>query len=403
MMDAKRLVAARAQRLEISGIRRIFEAAAKLRNPINLSIGQPDFAVPDALKDAAKEAIDADRNGYTMTRGDADLLRSIALLVQEDLGWADPLAPGSPVGVMTTSGTSGALLLMQLALLEEGDEIIIPDPYFVAYPGQSIIAGARAVRCDTYPDFRMTADRVEPLLTERTKAVLLCTPSNPCGAVLTERQCAELLELCAARDIVLVSDEIYDVFVFPDAPKPSRAPSGTMTASRLARAPSPGRLPGAEERVLVIRGFGKTYGCTGWRMGFAAGPAWLIDAMAKLQQYSFVCAPSIAQRGCLAAFDVDPTPLIERFVQRRDMVVEQLSPVANVSRPQGAFYAFVEVPQRLGLTGTQLADRLMEEREVVVIPGNVFSDRDTHFRLSYAVDEETLARGLEAIRATLAG
>ena len=400
-MDPHEFITARANGLEISGIRRIFEASATLKNPINLSIGQPDFAVPEALKQAAKDAIDADKNGYTMTRGDAGLLAKVDQLVCEDLGWASPLAVDSPTGIMVTSGTSGALLLMQLALLEPGDEIIIPDPFFVAYPGQAIVAGGTAVRCDTYPDFRMTADKVEPLITDRTKAVLLCTPSNPCGVVLTESECADLLELCRSRDIALVSDEIYDVFVYPDAPAPSKAPAGELVASRLRRAPSAGRLPGAQERVLVIRGFGKTYGCTGWRMGFVAGPAWLVDAMAKLQQYSFVCAPSIAQHACAAAFDTDSTDLIKRFIRRRDMVVDRLSQVTEVARPVGAFYAFPKVPQRMGMTGTELADKLMAEREVVVIPGSVFSDRDTHFRLSFAVNDDTLERGLDAICQTL--
>ena len=388
-MDTQRLIAKRAHDVRASGIRRVFELASKLRDPITLSIGQPDFPVPEPIKRAAIDAIRTDRNGYTMSAGVPELRAGIGARLSEDLGWDE----GVPK--IVTSGTSGALLLAMMALLDPGDELIIPDPYFVMYPHLATMCGASAVRCDTYPDFRMTAERVEPLITPRTKAVLFNAPSNPAGVVPSQKECRELLELCRARGVLLISDEIYDEFTFADA-------RTAADARGRPACPSPCREPGAAEDVLLIRGFGKTYGITGWRMGYAAGPAPVIEQIAKLQQFTFVCAPSIAQWGALAAFDVDMTPHIDAYAKRRDNVVERLGAYTRVERPGGAFYAFVEVPERLGLSGAGFLERCIE-REVLVIPGGAFSDRDTHFRLSFACPPATLQRGLDALCELLAG
>ena len=163
-----------------------------------------------------------------------------------------------------------------------------------------------------------------------------------------------------------------------------------------ARCPSPARLPGAHESVLLIRGFGKTYALTGWRMGYVAGPRRIIEEMTKMQQYSFVCAPAPFQWACLKAFDVDMEPTIARYAARRDTVLSRLAPLTQVARPGGAFYAFVKVPERLGMIGTQFCTAAVEQN-VLIIPGGVFSDRDTHFRLSFAVGEERLERGLGVV------
>ena len=154
--------------------------------------------------------------------------------------------------------------------------------------------------------------------------------------------------------------------------------------------------------MLLVRGFGKTYGCTGWRMGWCAGPAPLIDEMAKLQQYTFVCAPSMAQAAMAGAFDLDMRPLVDRFEMRRDLVLETLGDIAHIESPGGAFYAWVQVPESLGMTATEFSERAVEDN-VLVIPGAVFSDRDTHFRLSFAADDEMLREGLIVLRDLLAG
>jgi len=389
-MDTGGLISARARAIDASGIRRVFELGAKLKDPVNLSIGQPDFKVPDGIKQAAIRAIEEDRNGYTLTQGVAELRARISAHLAQDLGWTGIEAEGSGLGLCVTGGTSGGLLLAMLALLDPGDELIIPDPYFVMYPHLATMTGARAVRCDTYPDFRMTAERVEPLITARTKAVLVNSPSNPIGVVLSTDECRDLLELCRSKGVLLISDEIYDEFTYEDARTDRTVGGGTPVC------PSPARFPGAGDDVLLVRGFGKTYGITGWRMGYLAGPKAVVDQIAKLQQYTFVCAPSMAQWGCLAAFDADITGHVREYQQRRDLVLEKLGAVTEVVTPGGAFYAFPKVPEKLGISASGFIERALE-KSVLVIPGKVFSARDTHFRLSYATPMSQLERGLDAL------
>lgn len=394
-MDIGSLLSSRSREIDASGIRRVFDLGAKLKDPLNLSIGQPDFGVPEAIQDAAVDAIRSGRNGYTVTQGIGGLRHRVAGHLRTDLGWDIPeRASDDTPSLMITSGTSGALLLAMLAILDPGDEIVIPDPYFVMYPHVARMAGAHAVRCDTYPDFRMTAGRVEPLITGRTKAVLVNSPSNPAGVVLSARECDELRTLCREKGVLLISDEIYDEFTYEDARE--------ACADGVMRCPSPCRESGAHECTLLIRGFGKTYGLTGWRLGYAAGPRALLEEMGKLQQYTFVCAPSALQWGAVAALDVDMSAHVREYRSRRDLVVEKLSKVTDIATPGGAFYAFPRVPERLGLDASGFIDRCLE-RNVLVIPGNVFSSQDTHFRVSYATDRVSLERGLEALAELMGG
>lgn len=387
------ILAARADAVQESVIRKVFEGARDIKNPINFSIGQPDFPVPDPIKQAAARAILDDHNGYAPNRGIDPLLQRTVRHLKEDVGWdVSALPKGSPgqAGLMITQGTSGALVSAAMALLDPGDEMIIPDPYFVLYPRLGELTGGKAIPCDTYPDFRLTASRVEKLITPRTKAVLLCSPSNPCGVVSTEEECRDLLDLCRRRNVLLISDEIYDEFTFPESRTSPRPGTGVKVC------PSPARLPGAQDHVLLIRGFGKTLGCTGWRLGYASGPSWLIDKMVRMQQHLYICAPTPLQYGAVEAFDIDMAPLIDRFRRRRDLVHGRLSAVTEVPYPGGAFYAFAAVPKRLGLTATQFMEKARENR-VLVVPGYAFSARDTHFRISYAVKDEALAEGLDIL------
>jgi aspartate/methionine/tyrosine aminotransferase len=316
-----------------------------------------------------------------VTHGITQLQDSVRAHLKHDVGWD----PSANYEILVTSGTSGALFIAAMALLQDGDEAIIPDPYFVIYPQLGPMTGGRCVACDTYPDFRMTAERVEPLITQRTKFVLLNSPSNPVGAVLSKEEIADLVDLCRARGILLISDEIYDEFVFSDAAEAD----GTC--------PSPARI---SEDVLIIRGFGKTYGCTGWRLGYAAGPPWLIAEMRTLQQYTFVCAPTPLQWGVIPAFQIDVSEQVAMYQRRRDEVMAAISPKTQVVRPSGAFYAFFEVPVHLGMTDVEFVERAAQER-VLLVPGSVFSARNTHVRLSYAVKKSTLAEGLEIISGLL--
>ena len=390
----EQLIADRAGAIDASGIRRIFNLASSLKDPINLSIGQPDFPVPAAIRDAAERAIQEHKNGYTLTQGDLSLLGRVTDWLKLDLGWDCAVTgqgePGQPTAFIT-SGTSGALFLAFMALLNPGDECIIPDPYFVCYPHLATMCGAKAITCDTYPDFQLTAERVEPLITERTKFVLLNTPSNPSGVVMCKEECIKLRALCRSRGVLLITDEIYDEFVFSESLNDVAAGD-----NGLKRCPSPARVDGAHEDTLLIRGFGKTYGCTGWRLGYAAGPAAIIDQMSKLQQYTFVCAPAPLQAGVAESFDVSMSEHVSEYESRRDMVIDRLSKVTKVGTPGGAFYAFIEIPESLGLSGTQFAEKCIE-RELLVIPGGAFSARDTHFRISFATARDRLEKGLDIL------
>ncbi len=382
--DFSTLISDRAGAIDVSGIRRAFELGGQLDQPINLSIGQPDFPVPEAIKKATIEAIEKDRNGYTLTRGAPELLDSVAKRLRQDVGW--DLSSDDGIMHMITSGTSGALLLAYLAVLNPGDEVIVPDPYFVVYPAIGEMVGAKTVYCETYPDFRMTAERIEGLITDRTRMVLINSPGNPTGVVLSNQELQEIIELCRKRGILLVSDEIYDAFTYEESLEDGRF----STPARFG------------QDMLLVRGFGKTYGCTGWRMGYAAGPSAVIRQMMKLQQYTFVCAPSMAQVGLAGAFEVDLGEHIRTYQSRRDRVVAAFGDVTDLVQPGGAFYAFVKVPARLGLSSEAFFMRAID-RNVIVIPGHVFSRRDTHFRLSYAAPDEQLDRGLAILRELMGG
>lgn len=390
-MDLASLISRRAASINGSGIRRVFDEAARTPDAIRLFIGQPDFPIDESIRRAAADAIldpVSNHNGYTLTQGTPALQAAIREHVRWDLGWT---IDDQRADALVTSGTSGALFLAAMALLNPGDEIIIPDPWFVLYPYLAHLAGAKAVPCDTYPDFRMTAERVERLITPRTKAVLICSPGNPAGVVLSQKDCDDLLDLCRRRNVLLISDEIYDEFAFSESLTARSA--GTPAKPRC---PSPGRAPGSEEQVVVIRGFGKTYGVTGWRLGYAVGPKGVLQEMRKLQQYVYVCAPAPLQAGVVAAFKVDMSKHIAAYQARRDRVLSRLEPLTEVPRPGGAFYAFVKVPDRLRMSGEEFYQRA-KGRKVFIVPGHTFSQRDTHFRLSFATREDDLARGLDAL------
>ncbi len=362
-------LAQRTAQFDSSGIRKVFDLAAKMKDPINLSIGQPDFPVPAAIKAAARDAIDADKNGYSQTQGVADLLRKLQAMVDAAYGHDDRR-------VLVTSGTSGALVLAMLALVDPGDEVIVFDPYFVMYPALVAMVGGTAVYVDTYPDFRIDVDKVAAAITQRTKLILFNSPANPTGVVADDEAARGLAELAAKHNVALLSDEIYRLFCY-DAPLPSPARWNPDT--------------------IVVDGFSKSYGVTGWRLGWVHGPAALIDKMTMLQQYTFVCAPHPLQWAAVAALDVDMSAQAADYARRRDTVIAGLRDAGyRVAPTGGAFYVFPEVPAGHG-TGHQFVARCIEN-ELLVIPGGIFSRRDTHFRISYAASEQTLERGLNVLR-----
>ncbi len=377
MFDPDRFIADRVRRVDASGIRKVFDLAATVEAPVNLSIGQPDFDVPEPIKEAAIRAIRSGENRYTVTQGIEPLRERVADQFNRRFRgggrWDD-------YGCLVTSGVSGGLLLALLTCAGPGDEVLIPDPYFVMYKHLVTLTGARPVFVDTYPDFELTPERVEPHLTDRSRLLLLGSPANPTGTVVSEARCRRLVDLADRHDLLLISDEIYDVFCY----ETTDTPVGP-------RCPSPAA---ASDRILVLRGLSKTYAMTGWRLGYVVGPRPIVEQMIKVQQYTFVCAPSMVQHAAVAALDVDMTETVRAYRRRRDRVVDRLAPQFDLVTPGGAFYAFPAVPT--GETGAQFVERAIQEN-LLIIPGHVFSERDTHFRLAYTSDEETLERGLDIL------
>ena len=380
MFDPERFISDRLHAIDASGIRRVFDLAARIEHPVNLSIGQPHFDVPEPVKRAAIEAIENGFNQYTVTQGLAELQAQVRARIEGEFpNWAAPADYGS----LIVSGVSGGLVLALMTCVQPGDEVIMPDPYFVINRHLVTLAGATAVYVDTYPDFQFTAERIEPHITPHTKLVMFNSPSNPTGVVASPAVCRDVVALCRQHGLLLLSDEIYDEFCYEKAP----GADGRM------RCPSPAAYT---TDLLLMRGYSKTYGMTGWRLGYAAGPRSVIEQMTKLQQYTFVCAPSMVQVAGVVAFDVDVSDRAAEYRRKRDRVVARLGEAYELTAPGGAFYAFPRVPERLGLSGTEFVERAIA-RDLLIIPGSVFSNRDTHFRLSYACDDAQLDQGLDIL------
>ncbi|QDU27450.1 Putative N-acetyl-LL-diaminopimelate aminotransferase [Anatilimnocola aggregata] len=359
-------IADRTRAFDSSGIRKVFELAAKMKDPINLSIGQPDFDVPEPIKEACIDAIKKGKNAYALTQGMPVLRDKLQQRIDAEYGHADRK-------VFVSSGTSGGLALAMWSLINPGDEVIVFDPYFVMYTSLTQLAGGKPVIIDTYPDFRIDLAKVKAAITPRTKLILLNSPANPTGVIASEEEVRGLAELAAERNICLLSDEIYRSFCY-DQPFVSPAKYNPNT--------------------LVIDGFSKSHGMTGWRLGFVHGPAEVIDTMVKLQQYTFVCAPQPVQWAGAVAMDVDMSAHVTAYKQKRDFVVNGLKDMYELTVPGGAFYVFPKAPIA---SGAQFVAKAIEN-QLLIIPGNIFSGRDSHFRISYAASEATLARGVEVLQ-----
>jgi aspartate aminotransferase/aminotransferase len=361
-----RWIADRMRNIDASGIRKVFDLAATMKNPINLSIGQPHFDTPEPIKQALRDAVAAGKNAYSQTQGIKPLLELIQSSVTQQYHHADRQA-------FVTSGTSGGLMLALSVLVNPGDEVICFDPWFVMYKHLSTLAGGKTVLIDTYPDFKIDLDKVRAAITPRTKVVLVNSPSNPTGAVVTESELRGLAELCRENDIALISDEIYKAFCY-DGPFVSPAAWNDQT--------------------IVIDGFSKSHSMTGWRIGWAHGPQHVIQEMIKLQQFTFVCSPHPVQWAGVTAWNYDVSDRVAEYRRKRDFIVGELKQDFEICGASGAFYLFLKAPWG---TGTEFVTEAIRN-ELLIIPGNVFSAHDTHFRISYAASEETLARGAEILR-----
>ena len=361
-------LARRVTQLQPSGIRRIFELMATMEDPINFSIGQADYDPPPELVEAACQAMREGHNRYTVTQGLPELNERILADVAARYGHR-------PEQSFVTGGVSGGILLSFMTLLDPDDEILLPDPNFMMYRILATLCEANIKFYSLYPDFHLDAAEVAEQITEKTKIVFLNSPSNPTGGVLRKDEIEAVVKAAERVGAYVVSDEIYDMFVYDDE-----------FASPVAT---------GYDRIIQLGGYSKTYGIPGWRMGYVTGPNDVLDKMKMLQQFSFVCAPAPFQHAVLnAALDLDMSDHVNSYRQKRDMLVRDLSPAYRLVPPGGSFYAFPRVPHDVE-EGVFMETALA--RKILVVPGSAFSRQGTHFRLSFAVSDEHLARGIAAL------
>ncbi len=360
--------------IDASGIRKVFALAAKLKNPYNLSIGQPDYDVDTVVKDVAIQSIQQGFNSYTQTWGIEELRDGVAAYYDKKFGV-------TPKNVMITSGVSGGLFLSLLATVNPGDEVLFADPYFVMYPHLVRLLGGVPKPIKTYPGdgipesdaFKLRADALEAAITEKSKILIVNAPSNPTGVTMNREELQTIAEVAKKHNLLVITDEIYESLQYDEAPA---------------------TLVGMYDKVILLNGFSKNVGMTGWRVGYAAGPEEIIQAMNTLQQYTFVCAPSFAQKAAVEALKVDMSEKIDNYRRKRDLAYDLLKEFTEVTKPGGAFYIFPKAP---GGNGDVFVPRAIENN-VLIIPGSVFSDEKTHMRISFAAPDETIKQGIEILR-----
>ncbi len=365
-------VAAEADRLRREG-----------KDVVDFGAGEPDFPTPDNIKKAAIAAIDANFTKYTPTGGVLELKTAICDRHRTDYG-----TNYSPAECMVTVGGKHAIFNLMQAVIGEGDEVIIPVPYWVTYKDVVNYAGGKCVFVPTDEDsgFTFTADMIAPYITSRSKLLIINSPNNPSGAVLSRKEFEKIYWLASKRGVRLMTDECYCRFLYEDAPF------------------SIASMPNAKEHVVVAGSLSKTYSMTGWRIGFALAPKHLIDAMMKLQSHTTSNPTSVSQKAAIEALrgpqdSIDV--MLAEYLKRRDYVVGRLRaiPGVKIAEPKGAFYVYpnVSVGFRNGITSAlEFSEKLLAQEYVAVVPGEAFGTSE-HVRISYATSMKELARGLDRI------
>jgi aspartate/methionine/tyrosine aminotransferase len=370
-------ISARAHGITKKGIRQFSGAADGHTSIYDLSVGQPDYKVPFAMKAAAIDAINDDRNSYIPTGGE----RYIRDMLGAALSQAHPTLGQykADFDVLVTSGVTGALYSSLLACCDVGDDVLLADPYFSPYRDLILLAGANPVFIDTYPDFALTESRIRCHLTRNTRVLLLNSPNNPTGRVLARSELMKILELCQDRGVRIVSDEIYSTFDYTG----NFCSMGDVTRD-----------------ALVLNGFAKSHGSTGWRIGFLTGPTDLIEVIERIQGKIYVSAPSIAQYSIPAALGTDTTSNSSLMRQRRNLVLEGLRGLFPQTSCDGGMFVFIDVETATGSSGTTFAEAA-RKAGVLILPGGAFSQHDTHCRLSLTADNATLTAALDRLEQTL--
>ena len=362
-----------------SGIRKYFDIAATMPDVISLGIGEPDFVTPDLIVNEGVASLRRGDTHYTSNSGTLELRQAVSQHLDRHYG----VCYNPDDEVLITVGVSEALYLALTALCDPGDEIIVPQPCFVAYTAEVVFAGGTPVTipCRVENDFMVTGAEIEARVTPRTKAILIGYPNNPTGAVMTRERMLEVAAVAEKHDLLVISDEIYDRLVY-----------GIEHVCFAA-------LPGMKARTLLLGGFSKDYAMTGWRIGYVAGPAELIAPTRKVHQYTIMSAPTTAQAAAFVALrdgEEHVQRMLAEYDRRRKLIVTGLNSLGlDCFEPRGAFYAFPSV-RRTGMTDEEFADKLLMEEQVACIPGGAFGDGGDGFvRMCYATAYEKIEQALE--------
>jgi aminotransferase len=371
-------VARRVIGLKPSGIRKFFDIVATMNDVISLGIGEPDFVTPAPIVEAGIRALKAGDTHYTSNAGRLELRQALVDYLQKRYG-----VVYSPNEIVITVGVSEALYLTMNAILNPGDEIIIPTPCFVAYQAEAILAGGVPVELPTCVEdnFLVRPEALEAAITPKTKALLIGYPNNPTGAVATRAMMLDVARMAEKHDLLVVSDELYDQLVY--------GMPHTCFAS----------LPGMKPRTILLGGFSKNYAMTGWRAGYAAAPAGIIEGLVRIHQYTIMSAPTIAQAAALEGLlhaEEHVKEMRDEYDRRRKLIVGGLNQLGLPTfEPHGAFYAFPQITLS-GMDDETFAQKLLEEERVAVVPGNSFGAGGAGFvRCSYATSYEKIEEALQ--------
>jgi len=379
-------VARLVESLPPSGIRRFFDLVQGVPGVISLGVGEPDFPTPWVISSHCIAGLERGRTTYTSNHGLLELRQAIAANLRRlyEVEY-DPRSE-----VLVTVGVSEGLDLACRAILEPGDEVIVPEPCFVSYGPTVRLAHGVAVPLETRAehDFVPQPDELEALITPRTKAILIGSPSNPTGSVVPRETFQAIVDIAVAHDLIIISDEIYDRLVY----------DGLEHVCAAA-------LPGARERTILLNGFSKAYAMTGWRVGYACAPADILAAMVKIHQYSMMCASIMSQDAAYEALhrgERAVKDMVQAYNQRRRVLVAGFNKLGlTCHEPKGAFYTFPSI-QSTGLDSETFCQRLLDEQKVAVVPGNAFGlGGEGHVRATYAASLEELAEALRRIEAFL--
>lgn len=382
-MDYAKLIAPAAQAMRPSGIRRFFDLAAEMPECISLGVGEPDFKTPWAVREAGIESLELGHTRYTSNAGLKELRIEISHYLERRFGLRyDPMSQ-----VLITVGGSEAIDMCIRTLVQPGDEVIIPEPCFVCYEPITTLSGGVPVPvpCRAEDAFRLRADALAAAITPRTKLLIMPFPNNPTGAVMEKEDLEAIAQVLRGTNIMVLSDEIYAELTYGLQPHVSIA-----------------SLPGMAERTVVVNGFSKTYAMTGWRLGYACGPAPILQVMTKIHQSAIMSAPTTSQYAAITALrdcDLEIDRMRDEYNMRRRLVVRSFNEMGlHCFEPRGAFYAFPCI-QSAGMTSEEFCTRLLEKKHVAIIPGGAFgASGEGYARVSYAYSVEHLTEALKRIR-----